>query len=58
MSASTQALFARVGDPFKNTADPALNNLIKLMAMVSVVFVSPTVYFANGQGLMILLVSR
>lgn len=47
-----------VGDPFKDTAGPALNILIKLMAMVSVVFVGLTVIFANGQGLIILLVSR
>ena len=47
-----------VGDPFKDTAGPALNILIKLMAMVSVVFVGLTVIFANGQGLLIMLVSR
>ena len=46
-----------VGDPFKDTAGPALNILIKLMAMVSVVFVGLTVLFANGQGLVIMLVS-
>jgi len=47
-----------VGDPFKDTAGPSLNILIKLMAMVSVVFVGITVFFANGHGLIYMLVSR
>jgi K(+)-stimulated pyrophosphate-energized sodium pump len=40
-----------VGDPFKDTAGPSLNILIKLMAMVSVVFAGLVVAVANGQGL-------
>ncbi len=47
-----------VGDPFKDTSGPALNILIKLMAMVSVVFVGLTVFFANGQGLIHVIISR
>ncbi len=35
-----------VGDPFKDTAGPSLNILIKLMAMVSIVFAGLTVKFA------------
>ncbi|HRE28805.1 MAG TPA: sodium/proton-translocating pyrophosphatase, partial [Anaerolineales bacterium] len=31
-----------VGDPFKDTAGPALNILIKLMSMVSVIFAALT----------------
>ena len=46
-----------VGDPFKDTSGPALNILIKLMAMVSVVFVGLTVFFGNGHGLIYTLVS-
>ena len=45
-----------VGDPFKDTAGPSLNILIKLMAMVAVVFVGLTVAFANGQGVVQMLV--
>lgn len=44
-----------VGDPFKDTAGPSLNILIKLMAMVSVVFAGLVVAVANGQGLISLL---
>ncbi|MBI4833470.1 MAG: sodium-translocating pyrophosphatase [Planctomycetes bacterium] len=35
-----------VGDPFKDTAGPSLNILIKLMSMVSVVFAGLTVKYA------------
>ncbi|MBL8098130.1 MAG: sodium-translocating pyrophosphatase [Anaerolineales bacterium] len=47
-----------VGDPFKDTSGPSLNILIKLMSMVSVVFAGLTVAFANGQGLLIMILSR
>ncbi len=46
-----------VGDPFKDTAGPSLNILIKLMAMVSVVFAGLIVFFSNGQGLLSMLIS-
>jgi len=39
-----------VGDPFKDTSGPSLNILIKLMAMVSVVFAGLTVKFAPMIG--------
>ncbi|MEC9158553.1 MAG: sodium/proton-translocating pyrophosphatase, partial [Planctomycetota bacterium] len=45
-----------VGDPFKDTSGPALNILIKLVSVVSVVFagltvkVSPMVLGALGLG--------
>jgi len=45
-----------VGDPLKDTAGPSLNILIKLMAMVSVVFAGLIVAIGNGQGLLALLV--
>jgi len=32
-----------VGDPFKDTSGPSLNILLKLMSMVSIVFVTATV---------------
>jgi K(+)-stimulated pyrophosphate-energized sodium pump len=35
-----------VGDPFKDTSGPSLNILIKLMSMVSIVFVGLTLKFA------------
>ncbi len=44
-----------VGDPFKDTSGPSLNILIKLMAMVSVVFAGLVVAVANGRGLISLL---
>lgn len=44
-----------VGDPFKDTAGPSLNILIKLMSMVSVVFAGLIVAFGNGQGLLAML---
>jgi K(+)-stimulated pyrophosphate-energized sodium pump len=44
-----------VGDPFKDTAGPSLNILIKLMSMVSVVFAGLIVAFGNGQGLLLTL---
>ena len=45
-----------VGDPLKDTAGPSLNILIKLMAMVSVVFAGLVVAVGNGQGLLAWLV--
>ncbi|PWH12047.1 MAG: sodium-translocating pyrophosphatase [Anaerolineae bacterium] len=47
-----------VGDPFKDTAGPSLNILIKLMSMVSVVFAGLIVAFSNGQGLLLMLFGR
>jgi K(+)-stimulated pyrophosphate-energized sodium pump len=47
-----------VGDPFKDTSGPSLNILIKLMSMVSVVFAGLIVAFANGQGLLMMLLGR
>jgi K(+)-stimulated pyrophosphate-energized sodium pump len=47
-----------LGDPFKDTAGPSLNILIKLMAMVSLVFAGLVVFFDNGLGLVIMLFSR
>jgi len=44
-----------VGDPFKDTAGPSLNILIKLMSMVSVVFAGLIVAFNNGLGLLSML---
>lgn len=44
-----------VGDPFKDTAGPSLNILIKLMSMVSVVFAGLIVAFGNGRGLLMML---
>ncbi len=45
-----------VGDPLKDTAGPSLNILIKLMAMVSVVFAGLVIAVGNGQGLLALVV--
>ena len=39
-----------VGDPFKDTSGPSLNILIKLMAMVSIVFAGLIVKFSPGIG--------
>lgn len=36
-----------VGDPFKDTSGPSLNILIKLMSMVSVVFVGVVVKYGD-----------
>jgi K(+)-stimulated pyrophosphate-energized sodium pump len=44
-----------VGDPLKDTAGPSLNILIKLMAMVSVVFAGLIVAIGQGHGLLSLL---
>ncbi|MEM8859068.1 MAG: sodium-translocating pyrophosphatase [Chloroflexota bacterium] len=44
-----------VGDPFKDTSGPALNILIKLMSIVSVVFAGAIVLVGNGQGLIMML---
>ncbi len=44
-----------VGDPFKDTSGPALNILIKLMSIVSVVFAGAIVLVGNGQGLILML---
>jgi K(+)-stimulated pyrophosphate-energized sodium pump len=44
-----------VGDPFKDTSGPALNILIKLMSMVSIVFAGLIVAVDHGYGLIGLL---
>ncbi|GIX06805.1 MAG: putative K(+)-stimulated pyrophosphate-energized sodium pump [Candidatus Poribacteria bacterium] len=46
-----------VGDPFKDTSGPSLNILIKLMAMVSIVFAGFMAKFAGVGGLIMRLVS-
>ena len=35
-----------VGDPFKDTAGPAINILIKLLSMVSIVFAALVTYYS------------
>jgi K(+)-stimulated pyrophosphate-energized sodium pump len=44
-----------LGDPFKDTAGPSLNILIKLMAMVSLVFAGLVVFVGDGMGLVLML---
>jgi K(+)-stimulated pyrophosphate-energized sodium pump len=44
-----------LGDPFKDTAGPSLNILIKLMAMVSLVFAGLVVFIGDGMGLVLML---
>lgn len=44
-----------VGDPFKDTAGPSINILIKLMSIVSLVFIPLFILIENGRGLFNLL---
>ncbi|MDY4787950.1 MAG: sodium-translocating pyrophosphatase [Bacilli bacterium] len=44
-----------VGDPFKDTSGPSINILIKLMTIVSLVFIPLFVLIENGKGLLSLL---
>merc|ERR1712070_858245 len=39
-----------VGDPLKDTSGPALNNVMKLMAILSLVFGSAIARFSNASG--------
>merc|ERR1712174_4100 len=41
-----------VGDPFKDTSGPALNIVMKLMAVLSLVFADTFFAIHNGQGLL------
>lgn len=41
-----------VGDPFKDTAGPSINILIKLMTVVSLVFAPVFLIIANGNGIL------
>ena len=41
-----------VGDPFKDTSGPSINILIKLMTVVSLVFIPAFLQVANGAGLL------
>jgi K(+)-stimulated pyrophosphate-energized sodium pump len=45
-----------LGDPFKDTAGPSLNILIKLMSMVSVAFAGLISFFDSGHGIISILV--
>ena len=40
-----------VGDPFKDTSGPALNIVMKLMAVLSLVFADTFYAFNNGGGI-------
>lgn len=44
-----------VGDPFKDTSGPSINILIKLMSIVSLVFIPLFILIENGKGLFNLL---
>ncbi|MCL2570747.1 MAG: sodium-translocating pyrophosphatase [Firmicutes bacterium] len=41
-----------VGDPFKDTSGPSLNTLIKLMTIVSVIFIPIFALIENGRGIL------
>jgi Na+/H+-translocating membrane pyrophosphatase len=41
-----------VGDPFKDTSGPALNIVMKLMAVLSLVFADTFYAINNGSGLL------
>ncbi|MDD4124047.1 MAG: sodium/proton-translocating pyrophosphatase, partial [Bacilli bacterium] len=44
-----------VGDPFKDTSGPSINILIKLMSIVSLIFIPLFVLVNEGKGLLSLL---